>query len=118
MAFANRAQREEIDANKITVARDHEYRGDEYPPTRLGLERGDDLAELDIAQHVIKHDRGDAHDRDAHRDADPASPGAADDGLRKYTRWCQDEKNSGGRIAAAKSHWLVTGLLRLVIGAG
>ena len=83
MALANRAQREEIVANKIAVARDHECRGDEYPPTRLGLERGDDLAELDIAQHVIKHERGDAHDRDADRDADPAPPGAADDCLRK-----------------------------------
>ena len=83
LALADRMQREQIVADEIAVAGNHQRAGNGDAPRRLRFECGNDLAELDPAQQMINHGCGDHHDSEADRDADPAPAGAAADRLCK-----------------------------------
>lgn len=83
VALADRMQREQIVADEITVARDHQRACNNDAPWRLGFERGDDFAELDVMQQMIQDRGGRDHNGNADRDADPASAAAAAERLCK-----------------------------------
>ena len=76
VVLAYRMQREQIVADKITVAGDDQRASNEDAPRRLCLERGDNFADLDVAQQMIKDGCGDDYNGTADRDADPAPAGA------------------------------------------
>jgi hypothetical protein len=83
VALADRMQREQIIADEIAVAGDHEYAGNDDAPGRLRFERGNHFADLDVTQQMIEHGCGADHYGNADRDADPAPAGAAADRLSK-----------------------------------
>src|SRR6516162_1397235 len=83
VALADTVQCEQVVADEIAVARHHQCGGNEDAPARLGFERSYDFANIDAAQEMKQHDRGDTHDREADSDTEPAPLCAAHDCLRK-----------------------------------
>src|SRR5215472_13422527 len=79
VALADCMQREQVVADEITVTGDDKRAGNEYAPWRLCLERREDFADLDVAQQMIEDGRGDNHNGNADRDADPAPGGGVAD---------------------------------------
>ena len=57
------------------------FAGDRDPGRRLGLDRGNDLAEIDVTQDRIEREQSESEDQQAERHADPV-PAESGNALR------------------------------------